>query len=108
MPRSAEGIILLDLVQTLYYKARQIEERGIIITFDNKEMWRMANEEMKISNHYNQDAAAEVLVVDRLVREMNIDIVLNKVYAYRELKTSFLQDPIIHMVKICYIKANQV
>ena len=82
MPRSVEEIILLDLVQILYHKARQIEEGGIIITFDIKEMWRMANEGMKIANHYNQDAAVEGLVVDRLVREMNINIVLDKVYTY--------------------------
>ena len=68
----------------------------------------MENGVIKIANHYNQDAATEESAVDRLVREMNIDVVLNKVHAYQELKTSFLQDPTTFMVKMCHIKANQV
>ena len=38
MSRGAEVIIMLDMVQTIYQKARNIEERQLMIAMDNKTM----------------------------------------------------------------------
>ena len=50
---------------------------------------------IKIANYFNQDTALEVSAIERLVKEISIDIILGKVYSYRDLKISFLQDPTI-------------
>ena len=45
---------------------------------------------MGIANYFNHDATVEESVIERLVKEIAIDMVLEKVYAYRDLKTLFL------------------
>ena len=62
----------------------------MMIAFDNKAMWKMAKWSITIVNYYNQEAAAEGIVIERIVNEMKIDTVLDKVSAYHKLKTSFL------------------
>ena len=49
----------------------------------------MANRTMKITNHYNQDAVAEGTAIKRLIEKMIINVWVDKVHAYYELKVSF-------------------
>ena len=53
MPRGAEAIIMLDMVQTIHQKARNIEERQLMIAIDNKTAQRMAHGAIEITNYYN-------------------------------------------------------
>ena len=49
----------------------------------------MVNKVMNIANQHNQDSVAEALVIRRLIDEVIIQVTLNKVVAYQEIKTAF-------------------
>ena len=80
MPRGAKVIMMLDIVQTIYQKVKNIDEGQITIAMDNKAMWRIANRIIEIANHFNQEAVAEGAAIQRLIEESLINVRMDKVY----------------------------
>ena len=89
IPRSTEAIVLLDIMQVVKQKAVSIEDRAIVIVIDNKVVQKMAYRLIEIVNYFNQDSATECIAIKRLKEEAIIDINIDRVYSYRELKTIF-------------------
>ena len=52
-PRSAEAIVLLDMIYVVKQKAVSIEDRAIAIVMDNKAVQKMAHGLMEIINYFN-------------------------------------------------------
>ena len=51
--RTAEAIILLDIIYTINSKSHDIEETNMVVTIDNQAVQRMVYGELTIPNHYN-------------------------------------------------------
>ena len=49
----AEAIVLLDLIRTIEHESYQIESGKIQVTIDNRKVWQITQEEMKIVNKSN-------------------------------------------------------
>ena len=64
--RIAEAIILLDMIRTINNKSYNIMDMNMIIAMDNEAVWKMIYRGIKIPNHYNQDAAAEVSIIEMI------------------------------------------
>ena len=62
-PKTAEAVILLDLITTLQSRARNANNGKVEIHMDNKEIWRRVTTTTRVANHYNQDSAAEVKAI---------------------------------------------
>ena len=59
-PKTAEAVILLDLITTLQSRAQNTNNGKVEIHMDNKEIWRRVTSTTRVANHCNQDSAAEV------------------------------------------------
>jgi len=56
---------------------------------DNKAVWRMANGAMEITNHFNQEVAAEGAAIQRLIEESLINVRVDKVYPCQNTNRTF-------------------
>ena len=66
-PRIAEAVILLDMIYTINRKSYNINGIDMMVAIDNKAVFRMVHRGLVILNHFNQDAAAEVSLVKKLI-----------------------------------------
>ena len=63
---------------------------------------------MKVPNHHNQDAAPEVEIIRRIMKQYQIWIQIDRVNSYKKITTTFQQDPGMHIVKYCHNRANEI
>ena len=103
-----EAVILLDLVQTIYNKAYQIEQATINLAIDNEVVWKMIHGYMKVPNHYNQDVAAEAETIYRIIEQYQIRIQIDRVNSHKKITTTVQQDSGTHIVKYCHNRANEI
>ena len=64
--RTAEAIILLDMIRTINNKSYDITDVNMTIAMDNKAVQKMIHRGMEVLNHYNQDTIAEVSAIERI------------------------------------------
>ena len=83
-PRTAEVVILLDMINTISKKSYDINGVDITVVSDNKAIWRMVYRSLVIPNYFNQDAGAKVSLVKRLIEQCNIHLILQKLKATRK------------------------
>ena len=51
--RTAEAVILLDMIQTINNKVYQITNAELPVAMDNKAVWEIKYGSMPVPNHYN-------------------------------------------------------
>ena len=66
--RVAKAIILLDMIWTINDKCYNIVDMNMIVVIDNETVWWMIHRGMKVLNHYNQDAAAEAYIIEKIIQ----------------------------------------
>ena len=71
-----EAVILLDLITMLRAKS-QIKHQGKVdVCMDDREMWIITNTSTIVENRFNQDSAAEINSIKKLMKEADLDITL--------------------------------
>ena len=80
--KSPESVILLNLINVIYHKAKQIEQGSITIIMDNESVQKILNRAIKIANHYNQDAAAEYGVITQLIENTPVNVIIDRVNSH--------------------------
>ena len=73
----------------MHNKAYQIEQAIINLSIDNEVVWKMIYGYMKVSNHHNQDTAAEAETICRIIEQCQIRIQIDRVNSYRKITTTF-------------------
>ena len=106
--RTAEAIILLDMIDTINRKSYDINDADMTVAIDNKAIWRIVYRGLVIPNHSNQDAAAEASLVKKLIEQCNIHLTLQKVISHKKITTLFIQDSGLYIVKYFDERARQV
>ena len=66
-----------------------MDQGTISVVTDNEAIWKMVNRLLQVANQLNQDIAAEAIAMKRLIKQVIITIILDKVEAYKKLKTMF-------------------
>ena len=84
-----EVIILLDFMQVMSKKVREINKGEINIIIDNKYIWNIVKEKMVTVNYFNQDLVAECEAIKRVVEKSNVNIVLKRVNSYKKITADF-------------------
>ena len=90
--RSVEVIILLDFIQVISKKVREINEREINIIIDIKDVQNTVKRKKVIVNHFNQNTVAECKVIKRLVEKSNVNIEIKRVNSHKKITASFQQN----------------
>ena len=62
-PKTAEAVILLDLIATLHSRARNTNNGKADIHVNNKETLRRAITATRVTNDFNQDSVAETKAI---------------------------------------------
>ena len=65
--RSAEVIMLLDFIKILSKKSFKMGSQTIIILINNNKVQQIVHNNMKVVNHFNQEAASEISIIRRLI-----------------------------------------
>ena len=74
--KTSEAVILLDLVTTLRAKARNTNQGRVEVHVDNKDIWRRTSTTTRVVIHFNQDSAAEMIAINKLIKEADLDATL--------------------------------
>ena len=105
---TAEAIILLDFMHTIYNKACELEVGAVTISMDNKKVWSNVYGGMAVANHFNQDVAAEASAIKRLKEKISIRIKIDRVNSHRIINLLLEQNLGLYLVKYSYQRVNQV
>ena len=70
--RLAEEIVLLDFIQTLGNKSYKMSSRTIMISIDNNKVQLMVYRSIIVANYFNEEAAIEIGVIQRLIQQITI------------------------------------
>ena len=70
-------------------KKQNTNKGKIDVYIDNKKIWRRIETTVKVANHFNQDLAAEIKSIKRLMKEADLDIMLIGEKCYREVRQTF-------------------
>ena len=106
-PKTAEAVILLDLITTLQSRAQNTNNGRVDIHVDNKETWRRVTSTTRVANHFNQDSAAEVKAIKSSIRKADLEISLIRQHGHRDVIQND-QNPGPKLIKMCDEKAKQV
>ena len=68
----------------------------------------MIHDELRISNEHNQDSAAEANAIRRIIQNTTIKLPLYRIDSHKELIALYQQDPVLHILKICHKRENQI
>ena len=61
----------------------------IKIAANNKKVWELSHGTLIIPNQYNQDSAAKVLMIMKLIDKAIILITINRIQSQRKIQESF-------------------
>ena len=75
---------------------------------DNKEMWRRMNTTTSVENHFNQDSVAEIKSIKKLMKEVDLGIMLIREQGHRKVRQIFQQNPGPKLIKMHDRKAKEV
>ena len=53
---------------------------------DNKETWRRVNTIVSVSNHFNHDSGAKIKAIKKLMKEVDLEIILIRDQGHREVR----------------------
>ena len=74
MAKSAEAVILLDLVKVIQIKSRHIEIGFILLTIDCRELFKIIDREMITPNQHVQDIAAKAAMINQVRAEIKFNL----------------------------------
>ena len=74
--KTAEAVILLDLIATLRAKAKNTNQGKVKVHMDNKDIGKRINTTTRVANNFNQDSTSETIVIRKLMKEADLDIML--------------------------------
>jgi len=72
--KSAEGVILLDLVKIIQIKSHHIDSDYMILTINCRELYRMINGNMVTPNKHMQDAVAKAAMINQVLDQIKFKI----------------------------------
>ena len=104
----AETITLLDLIELLRIKGREITSGKIKIGFDNRSSHRRIIQEIMKPSICTQEAGAEIMQIRRIIKEVTFEIDLVLVKGYKSLRGSYNQVLLEHLIKECDIQSKEV
>ena len=99
----AETITLLDLIELLRIKGREITSGKIEIGFDNRRSHRRIIQEIMKPSICAQEAGAEIMQIRRIIKEVTFEIDLVLVKGHKSPRGSYNQVPLEHLIKECDI-----
>ena len=74
--KTAEAVILLDLIATLRAKAKNTDQGKVEVHVGNKDIGKRTNTTARIANDFNQDSTSEIIVIKKLMKEVDLDMML--------------------------------
>ena len=106
--RSAEAMILLNMIATFKAKSHTVNNRRILIIMDNKKVWRIIYTLIETSNQHNQDSAAEIIMIQELIDKIEISLPIKRESGHQDIKCSFQQNPGLHLLAMYDQKARLI
>ena len=55
---------------------------------------------MKRANHFNRDAGAEGIAIKRLINKVIIELEVERIQAYKEIRGTFQQNPGLYLISM--------
>ena len=108
IPKKVEVLVLLDLITTMNKKSHCIINSTISIAIDNKKIQKITYRKIVVVNQYNQDSAAKITAIKRIIEQSLIEIFINRVLAYKESRQTFEQSLRLQLIKLCNENAKRV
>ena len=107
-PKTAVAVILLDLDATLRAKHRNKNQRRVEIYMGNKAIWRRINATTRVANNFNQDSAVEIIAIKKLIKEVDLDVMLILEQGHGEVQQAFHLKPGPKLIQMCDAKAKDI
>ena len=85
-PKTSEDVILLYLVATLLAKARNTNQGRVEVHINGKDIWRSINATTRVANHFNQDLAAEIIAINKLIKEAVLVVMVIRKKGHGEVR----------------------
>ena len=76
----------MQVKQPIFYFLDREEIKTFI---DNKDLQRMVHSSIKRANHFNQDAAAEAIVIKRLIKTSIVCAKVERKQAHKKIRRTF-------------------
>ena len=103
---SAEGIMVLELIQAIVKNAKQLDQGSIKIHVDCEKVWEMLTEDLLKASCYAGDGGSFISKIRELENETKVDL------QYVHIKTSESTDEIMtrekRLIKNCHRRSNEV
>ena len=90
----SKAITLLELIETIERKGRNITSRKIEIAFDNRISYRRIVEEIAKLIVYSKDAGAEIAKIKKIIERSPFKIKLHLVKEHEAPKRTYQQQPL--------------
>ena len=71
--KTAEAVILLDLIATLRAKAKNTNQGKVEVHTDNKDTGKRVSTTTRVVNNFNYDSTSETIFINKLMKEVDLD-----------------------------------
>jgi len=102
----AEAITLLELLEVISKKCRNVRRGTIKIGFDNAKAYNNIVKNLNKPTQYAQDAGAEIARIKELIKDIAVRIELKLIKHSKKITTTFQQQPLHHLINRCHQKAR--
>ena len=99
--KKEEVLIPLELIATLRMRSWNKNQVKVDVHMENKEIWRRFNISTRFVNHFNQDSAAEIMYVNKLMKEVDLGITLIRDQGRMEVRQTFQQNSSPKLITMC-------
>ena len=106
--KKSETVILLDIIATLRVKSMNTNQGKVEVHLDNEDIYKREKSVTKVTNHFNQDSAAEIIAIKKLMEEADLDVMLIREQVNREVRPIFHQNPGPELIRMCDGKAKEI
>ena len=87
--RLAEVVILLDFIQILSNKSYKMSIRTITMLVNNNKVQLIVHGSIRVANYFIQEAAAEISTIQRLIKQIPIQVQIDKVRGHSQCRETF-------------------
>ena len=91
---------MLDLVETIYHKTKDINIGGVTVYNDNLKLYRIIMAKNLTELMHIDKGSAEVARIREIIKEATISIVFRFIRGYRSITRLYADDPGLHLIAI--------
>ena len=106
--KTVVAAILLNVIVTLRVKSMSTNQGKSEVPVDNTDVWKRLNIATKVAIHINQDHAAEIIAIKKMIKEVDLDVMLIREKGYREVRQAFHQNNGPVLILMCDGKEKEI